>query len=87
MATFIFEDSFYRDCADLILAVRGARAAFEAAQGRIATWEWESFAREIHRAKRGGAPLDVMIAEAESWASGWWKRANARYSRADEQTR
>ncbi len=78
MPTFIFEDSHYRDLGDLVLGIRGARAAFEAAQGRIAAWEWESFAREIHRAERAGAPLRTLIDEAESWAAGWWRRANAR---------
>ena len=69
-------DQFIADSAELIIALRDARAAFETAEGKER--EWISFSREIHRAQRGDAPLDVMIAEAQSWAAGWWRRANAR---------
>jgi hypothetical protein len=78
-------DQFIADSAELIIALRDAREAHAAARGKPG--EWNSFSREIHRAQRGDAPLDVMIAEARSWASRWWRRASARNHRpaAEEQ--
>jgi hypothetical protein len=79
-------DRFVADSAELIIELRDARAAFEAARGKVE--EWENFAGEIRRGQRAAAPLRTLIDEAASWASGWWRRAHARTHRpAEEQIR
>ncbi len=78
MPTFEFSDDHYRALSDLLLGIRDARLAWQAAKGKVE--EWDSFASEIRRGERAGAPLHTLIDEAASWASGWWRRANARLS-------
>jgi len=86
MPKFIFEDAYYRALGDLLFAIRNARAAFAAARCKVD--EWENFADQIRRGQATAAPLPTLIAEAQSWAAGWWRRANARTHRpAEEQTR
>jgi hypothetical protein len=82
MPKFEFSDDHYRDITDLLLGIRNARAAFEAARAKPA--EWDSFASEIRRGERGNAPLPSLIEEAASWAQRWWRRANARFVAEDQ---
>lgn len=79
MPQFIFGDDHYRDLADLLLSIRDARAAWQAAHAKVA--EWDNFAGEIRRGQRAAAPLHTLIDKAASWASGWRRRANARHER------
>ena len=86
MPTFDLGDAYYRDLADLLLAVRDARTAFEAARAKAE--EWNTFAAAIRRGQRTAAPLPTLIDEARSRSAGWWRRAHARnHSPAEEQTR
>ena len=79
MPKFEFSDDHYRDISDLLLGIRNARAAWQAAKAKVA--EWNSFADQIRRGQRAAAPLPTLIAEAQSWSAGWWKRAHARHER------
>jgi len=79
-------DRLVADSADLLLAVRAARTAFEAARASIA--EWDAFAAVIRRHQAAAAPLRTLIAETQSRAAAWWRRAHARtHSRAAEEQR
>jgi hypothetical protein len=85
MPKFEFSDDHYRNLTDLLLGIRDARLAWQAAKAKAG--EWDALAREIKRGHHGGAPLHTMIDETQSWAAGWWRRANARNHRpaAEEQ--
>jgi len=82
MPRFEFDDSHYREISDLLFTLRDARLAWRAAKGKVA--EWNCFADQIRRGQRTGAAVRTMIAEAESCASGWRRRANARTHRPGE---
>jgi hypothetical protein len=84
MARFEFSDDHYGEIADLMFCIRDARAAWHAADGRVAEWEWDSFVAEIWRGQRAAAPLHTLIAQVEQWSAGWWRRAHARTHRPGE---
>jgi hypothetical protein len=79
MPKFEFSDDHYAALSDLLFSLRDAKAAWQAARAKPG--EWDALAREIKRGHHGGAPLHTMIDETQSWAAGWWRRANARHER------
>lgn len=82
MPKFELTADHYAAITDLILAIRDARAAFEAAKGNAG--EWDALAREIKRGHYGCAPLPTLIDAVRSWSAGWQRRANARTQRPRE---
>jgi hypothetical protein len=82
MPKFIFDDNHYADITDLLLQIRDARLAWQAARAGVA--EWEGLSDEILRAWRAAAPLHVLIDETKSWSVGWWRRADMLARKARE---
>jgi hypothetical protein len=66
-------DDFFRDLADLVIALRVARAAWES--GPAALGEWHAFGQALRSALWAGTSLPMLIEEAQSWSAGWWRRA------------
>lgn len=72
-------DQFFFDAAQLVIYVRLARTAFQAAGA--APREWESLAHALRLARAEGASITSMIAFTQSFTRGWWRRANAQTQR------
>ena len=66
-------DDYFREVADLIVAIRVARVAWQS--GPCHHGEWFAFAKALRSRIRGGATPQVLIEETESWSAGWWRRA------------
>ncbi len=67
-------DDYFREVAELIVAIRIARVAWEA--GPCHHGEWHAFATQVRSALRSGTSLPFVIADIRTWASGWWRRAH-----------
>jgi hypothetical protein len=66
-------DQFFHDSAQLIIYIRVARAAFQAAGA--APREWEALAHALRLARAEGSSISSMIALTQSFTQGWWRRA------------
>jgi hypothetical protein len=76
-------EGYFAQVADLIVAIRAARAAFES--GPAAPGEWHAFGKALRSGIRAGATPSRLIEETKSWASGWWRRADFANQKWSEQ--
>lgn len=74
MVTFEFGDDYYGSLADLVIAIRLARSAWEA--GPRQHGEWFAFSTEIRSALRAGASLPMLIERTQERTAHWWQRAH-----------